>query len=241
MTEKTDWDNRSINYNHISWVKDRKLLGVICQELKLTGKEKVLEAGAGSGIVAKAVKPYVKTVTAMDTNGGMLGLVGEKGIEVKDGDVREMPFKDETFDRVIFRHVLHHCTGYVSQAMNEAYRVLKYGGIVLVCESIPITDDCVSDFAQFTTVKENRLIFTAEDLIRLLFQFKDVRSDEVILEQQSINNWLNNCVEEEEIKSRIRLIHHRTSSAYKEAARMKVMDNDILVDMRFMVTTGVKE
>jgi ubiquinone/menaquinone biosynthesis C-methylase UbiE len=222
-------------------VKDKKLLGLIVKNLKLNKQVKILEAGAGSGIVSKALKPYIKSITAMDSSLDMMGLIQDDTIQKKEGDIRDMPFKDNSFDRVIFRHVLHHCTGYCSVAMNEALRVLKKGGMILVCESVPISDDCVSDFAQFVTLKENRLIFTEEDIYRLLHQFSDIQGESVILEQQSINNWLDNCVEEEEMKSRIRMTHHAASDTYKKAARMKVEDNDIFVDMKFVITTGVKE
>ena len=240
MKNNTNWNERAKNYNSINWVTDRKLLGVLVDALKLTGKEKVLEAGAGTGKISKEIKSKVKSIIAMDSNIKMLELIKDDSIIIEEGDVREMPFKDKTFDRVIFRNVLHHCAGYVSQVIDEALRVLKKGGMILVSEGVPISNDCVSDFAQIVTIKENRLIFTDEDIGRLLYKFKEICEYPVMLEQQSVDNWLDNCIEDIGMKAKIKLIHHQTSDLYKQCARMQDSNGDILVDMHVMIATGVK-
>lgn len=235
------WKQRSDKFNNISWVTDKDLLRFIEWSLQLNGTEKILHAGIGTGILAKYLIDKVDKVYGLDCSKEMMSHINDDRIITRIGDFRSMPFEDNFFDRVIFRHALHHCVGYTSLAIDEAIRVLKPGGKIIVCESVPISDKCVSDFSQIVTLKENRLVFTAEDLVRLIYKFKNIFAESIILKQQSIANWVDNCVEDRYLKARIFSAHFRASDTYKKEANMVNKDNDILVDMKFVVVRGDKD
>src|SRR3989338_11421484 len=61
--------------------------------------EKVLELGCSSGFLTK----YLGKVTAIDTSEGMLDITRKKNPSAKciHGDMFEMPFKDNSFDKVV--------------------------------------------------------------------------------------------------------------------------------------------
>lgn len=240
MDNHTDWKERARKYNEIQWVQDRKLLGVIIHNLNLTGKETVLDAGAGTGMLSKLLVNDAKKVYALDNSAEMLDQIQHEKIIVSVGNIKDTMFNENYFDRIVFRSVLHHCAGEVTAILNEAYRILKPGGKIVICEGVPVSNECVSDFAQVTTIKENRLVFTDEDMVRLLHRFQNVRMIDTVLPQQSINNWLDNCVDDPTIKKRIKKVHRLTTKAYKEAANMTVKDDDIFVDMRFAIVKGEK-
>ena len=48
-----------------------------------------------------------------------------------DVDMLSLPYADETFDYVVSEYVIEHISGNVQQAIDECYRVLKPGGIVV--------------------------------------------------------------------------------------------------------------
>lgn len=106
---------------------------------------KVLDIGAGSGratVMVLTNRPGV-TVTALDNwsadyidhnsdqrllaNAKAAG--GEGRVEVKTGDMRELPFPDATFDGIVSTYAIDHLNRAGStKAMREAARVLKPGG-----------------------------------------------------------------------------------------------------------------
>jgi ubiquinone/menaquinone biosynthesis C-methylase UbiE len=113
---------------------------------------KVLEVGCGSGcyttFVARAVGGNGE-VYALDIQPGMLEQLQKKLAQPEYSDIQnihlvehsayELPFEDETFDIVYFITVLQEIPDAV-QALREARRVLKQGGIAAVTEMLPDPD-----------------------------------------------------------------------------------------------------
>jgi ubiquinone/menaquinone biosynthesis C-methylase UbiE len=236
------WKQRAEKFNNIGWVTDYDLLRFLHTSLQLKGEQKILDAGIGTGVLAKFIlnqSPEVK-MYGLDSSKEMTDQINDERIIVRIGDLKNIPFVDNFFDRVVLRHVLHHCVGYTCLVIEEVRRILKPEGKIIICESIPISDDCTSDFSQIVTLKENRLVFTAENFWQMLFKFKDICAGSIILKQQSIKNWIDNCIEDINLKMRILDNHKFASETYKKAASMTETDNDILVDMKFIVVRGEK-
>jgi len=86
----------------------------------------------GSGI--RQVKMFDYPITAIDISQEYLDKAKEyrpENIYVK-ANVEDMPFEDNTFDKVFFTHVLEHVDNPI-KAVSEIYRVLREGG-VLYCD-----------------------------------------------------------------------------------------------------------
>jgi demethylmenaquinone methyltransferase/2-methoxy-6-polyprenyl-1,4-benzoquinol methylase len=101
----------------------------------------VLDCGTGSGALASAfarVSPVPLELEAIDCCNGMLDQARDRfrrdgmAASLSKSDVRRMPFADAAFDVVLAAHVLEHlCDPEV--AMAEMMRVLRPGGIVILC------------------------------------------------------------------------------------------------------------
>jgi len=99
---------------------------------QLTGD--VLELGAGSGAMAEGIvrsHPDVR-LTATDIDPAMVRmarrrLAGLDGVTVRQADVTDLPFEDDSFDGVTSYLMLHHVIGWPA-ALAEAARVLRPGG-----------------------------------------------------------------------------------------------------------------
>jgi SAM-dependent methyltransferase len=89
----------------------------------LKAGDRVLEIGAGAGIVPL----YVKGVRIISTD------VYHKPWLDAIADAMRLPFRDEAFDAVVCLNVLHHLAR-PSQAVKEMSRVVKSGGSLLVAE-----------------------------------------------------------------------------------------------------------
>jgi len=107
-------------------------------DLRLTGKEKILEIGAcfsyasfkfaqkGCSVVALDISNYLKVSDLY---------VGTAYFERLFSDMHRMPFSDNTFDIVFGSAVLHHSKN-LKEAFAEIRRVLKPGGkLVLINEA----------------------------------------------------------------------------------------------------------
>jgi ubiquinone/menaquinone biosynthesis C-methylase UbiE len=92
--------------------------------------EKVLELGCSSGFLTK----YLGKVTAIDTSEGMLEIAHKKNPSAKciHADMFELPFKDNTFDKVVTMRVWNHLDEKdLKKAIREAKRVLKTKGYLI--------------------------------------------------------------------------------------------------------------
>jgi len=126
------------------------------------GDEQVLDVGCGRGLltVGAAHRLSKGRVVGVDVwqrgaiTGNRADSVLENAriehvsdrVEVKEGDARELPFANETFDVVVSNFVVHEMkTRQEREAMmREVARVLKPGGRVALVDFI-FTSECVAD------------------------------------------------------------------------------------------------
>ena len=93
-------------------------------------KDKVLELGCSSGFLTE----HLGKVTAIDTSEGMLEITRKKNPQAKciPGDMFEMPFKDNSFDKIVTMRVWNHLNhSDLIRAIVESKRVLKKEGFLI--------------------------------------------------------------------------------------------------------------
>lgn len=103
--------------------------------IKPKKKSKLLDIGAGKGILLELANKKGIISCGIEVSESRIKECIKKGLEVKYGDVYEMPYSDEYFDYVVVSEVLEHLK-FPSRAIREIYRVLTHGGIVAV--TVPI-------------------------------------------------------------------------------------------------------
>jgi SAM-dependent methyltransferase len=91
---------------------------------------RVLEVGPGTGGFAARVAAALPGVrlTAVDQSARFVELTRARGIDAREGDVRDLPFGDEAFDVVAALWMLYHVPD-VGRALAEIRRVLRPGGV----------------------------------------------------------------------------------------------------------------
>jgi ubiquinone/menaquinone biosynthesis C-methylase UbiE len=101
--------------------------------------QKVLETACGTGRVTnhlcKVLSPHA-SLTASDISSDMMAVARKKLSSVKniswiEADAQNLPFADETFDAVVCQFGLMFFPD-KKKGLNEAWRVLKNGGIIIV-------------------------------------------------------------------------------------------------------------
>ncbi|MDX1502615.1 MAG: metalloregulator ArsR/SmtB family transcription factor [Thermoanaerobaculia bacterium] len=99
------------------------------------------DLGAGTGLTARALAPFVARVVAVDESPAMLDaarqrLAGFDNVETRLGRLEELPLDDETLDAAVLFLVLHHLER-PRAALAHALRCLKPGGRLLLVDMLP--------------------------------------------------------------------------------------------------------
>jgi len=110
-------------------------LGILQELFEQNEVETVLDAGGGAGRLAIPLTEQGYSVTNVDGSPELLKKMQEENVKIKaiQADLRRMPIEDESFDAVTFNwHVLCDLLGNKGkrQALGDAYRVLKPGGVI---------------------------------------------------------------------------------------------------------------
>ncbi len=96
----------------------------------------VLDIASGDGVLAELLSPHAKRYVCVDTSARVVAAAGQRlrrfpNVEVREGDMHALPFKDNSFDLVVLMHALTYAVK-PAQAVAEAARVLRRGGRLLL-------------------------------------------------------------------------------------------------------------
>lgn len=120
----------------------RELYGPRAEFLPLLGflepEWVVGDLGAGTGGLAATLAPFVRKVVGVDRSEAMLGaadhlLEGVGNVELRTGELESLPLEDGELDLAVLSLVLHYVVE-PREALQEAWRVLRPGGRLLVVE-----------------------------------------------------------------------------------------------------------
>lgn len=143
------------------------------------GIEQAVEPGCGTGWVSIALINKVEKLICIDQSSVSLMKAREKfqsqnllhKVKFITGQMEELPFPEEAVDLVVYSMALHH-TPDVKKVLQEAYRVLRHGGYLLIADLEQHNiEEMRRKFADFW------LGFHVEELKTLLreLQFKNIR------------------------------------------------------------------
>ena len=101
----------------------------------LTKPGKTLSVGCGSGLFEKILREAhdIDIRFGVEPAAGMAEIAIKRGMEVQIGGAEKLPFEDESFDTVLFNGTPSYIPDF-GGALAEAFRVLKPGGHVVVCD-----------------------------------------------------------------------------------------------------------
>ena len=123
----------------------------------VTGEERALDAGAGTGALAFALAPLVHEVVAVELVPELIEIgrrLAPANVEFVEGDVEKLGFERATFDLTGTLRTLHHVPR-PELVLAELTRVTRPGGLLLVVDQIAPNDPLVAlELNQFERARD---------------------------------------------------------------------------------------
>ena len=108
--------------------------------LRLVPAITVADLGAGEGLISQLIAHRAERVWCIDNSARMVEVGTElarknnlANLTYKLGDIESVPLPDKSVDLAILSQALHHAN-HPQHAVNEAFRILKPGGQVLILD-----------------------------------------------------------------------------------------------------------
>lgn len=121
----------------IEWAQEKTdcLVQSLCQGLRPTRQDRLIELGCGGGWILEQLSPHVRESYGLDFSMEMMKFAGSrlKG-RLINGEIGSLPLASGSFDRILSYYVFMNFDSdeYVQCSLKEIVRVLKKGGCALI-------------------------------------------------------------------------------------------------------------
>lgn len=127
--EHKGWERVAGKYDSVWSSSTRQFIPLLLNAAEVSRGLSVLDVGSGPGYVSVAAAERGAIPIGLDFSGEMVGIAERmfSTIQFREGDAQNLPFAEESFDRVLANFALLHLSD-PERACAEACRVLKPGG-----------------------------------------------------------------------------------------------------------------
>ncbi len=139
----SEWDDRVESWEQVAATPAfARLAETVLERAAPAADDRVVDLGAGTGLLTLPLAPDVEQVVAVDASQAMLARLDEKARALRlvnvtplVADLRSLPLADETATLVVSNYAFHHLDDRSKElALSEARRVLAPGGRLVICD-----------------------------------------------------------------------------------------------------------
>lgn len=233
------FDSRAATFNRsANWITDQKLIN---SHVKAAGKPhgKGLEFCCGTGIIASGLAKAGWNMIGVDISTEMLKHA-EASLQKIQGNIENLPFKDNQFDLVVMRQALFFLNS--QKALNEVKRNLKKSGKFILSQTVPFSQGDSPWLKKIHLFKQTQLrkFYTSSELKKELQKagFKIVKT-EYLSVRESISNWMNNAPELTKQKRQeiCNMVVH-CPDEYRQIRNVEVINGEIFENWNWVVITA---
>ncbi|WP_433331382.1 class I SAM-dependent methyltransferase [Spirillospora sp. CA-294931] len=137
--ERDLWAGRAEAYERVFAKLTAHMVGPLLDAASVGAGTRVLDVGAGPGIVSAEATRRGAEVSALDADPGMVETARRNvpGLDVRVAVLPDLPFEEGTFDAVVGNFVINH-VGRPGEVIGELRRMLRPGGqLALTCWQMP--------------------------------------------------------------------------------------------------------
>jgi len=135
-------------------VPDALVEKTLLDRLVLSGEEEFLDVGTGTGRMLEILGPKVQQGWGVDLSSEMLAIARTalaaqdlSNCAVRQGDMYQIPFANESFDLLTIHQVLHY-SDEPARALEEATRVLRPNGQLVLIDFAPHDQEALREHHQ---------------------------------------------------------------------------------------------
>ena len=245
-TQLETWKKLAPDYSKLNWVQNQDLIEQMINFCEPQRSWITVDVGTGHGTIAAALESKIAGVTGIDVAPEMIKQAVElhghtANLSFQVGNVEELDLPDNTFDLATARMVFHH-VGDCPLGAAEVWRVLKPGGMFVLCEGVPPDHLTRTRYEQIFALKEKRHTFSEAELINLFDRanFENILVKPYFMRQVSLNNWLAYSALGANVIAEIRRLHVEADDHFKRVYRLTELDGDVFMDWKFILIRGRK-
>ena len=136
-----DWNRHVRDTQRLASTKGfRRMRDRIVARARPTPRDRVIDVGAGTGLLALGIAPSVREVHAVDISPAMTGYLRRQADQLGLGNLEpvtataiDLPLPDGSATLVVSNYVYHHLSDADKHSgLGEAFRVLQPGGRIVV-------------------------------------------------------------------------------------------------------------
>jgi len=238
------FDGRAAKFEEGAWTKNPQIIGMFEASLPPSGPCYVIDAGGGTGILAKAMQPNLPCATFInvDLSYQMSLIAKQKNISSVLADISNLPIASGRIDAILLRQVIHYLPA-PNLAVNECHRVLRTGGKLLLGQFVPFDEPDQEWMRSISRIWQSFVVdfLTATELKRLLISnnFSIERVQECIA-VESVAKWIGRDKSiSEDTSKQIWSIFTLAATRHPDPRTIHVEGNDILFNNRFLLIEAI--
>ncbi len=237
------FESRSSLYDTTEWVSDSEIIKAHISLFSPTAF-KILDVGTGTAVLGKAMTQQEYEVVGLDVSRSMLDLAAKHVKNLVQGDAIILPFLSSSFDVVILRQILHYLDKKQRiAAVEEAYRVCKDGGQVIVSQITPYTNLDRDYWKKIKKIRQplRKWFPIAGEIVDLLLIHPILNIVMSRIEHlEAYSNWVARNNPNNEIVSALFQLYLNAPKNYSDMHILSISNNNIMIKEIWSIIAATK-